>query len=85
MAERKTGKAIGFYQRGIDGLIERAIREDGAVFTRYQSRHPRYGYRWGSWNRGVSIDPKALPASMDCGFSTLYPHHDRASKLRLPA
>lgn len=43
-------KAIALYKGGIHSLKETAVRTDGVVFSRYQSRTP-YGYRWGAWSQ----------------------------------
>jgi hypothetical protein len=83
---RTTGKAIKLYRGGISGLTEYAVREDGALFARFQDRGPR-GYRWGAWKPRGKVDPKNLPAFIESGFSCLYPAdptYNPCDKFRLP-
>jgi hypothetical protein len=42
-------KAIAIFCGGITELRQMAVRTDGAVFTRSQTKDPRYGYRWSAW------------------------------------
>lgn len=65
-------KAIKAYAGGIHGLVHAAVREDGALFKRYQDKTP-WGYRWGKWQHAGSVDVKDLPATISSGFSTLFP------------
>lgn len=44
-------KAVAVFEGGITERRQAAVREDGAVFTRWQERDPRYGYKWGKWRR----------------------------------
>lgn len=67
-------KAVALYTGGINFLIERAVRADGVVFNRYQSRGP-YGYVWSKWQRSGTVnvaDLDSLPRSEEAGFSTLF-------------
>lgn len=85
-ATRTTGKAIKLYRGGVHGLVEYAVREDGALFSRFQDRGP-YGYRWGAWRASGRMDPNSLPPCIESGFSTLYPSdptYRPFAKLRLP-
>lgn len=73
-------KAIKTYAGGVSFLAQAAVRDDGALFERLQSKGP-YGYRWGAWKRIGSVNPKEPPAFISCGFSNLYP---RKIACRLP-
>lgn len=73
-------KAIKTYAGGIHGLVEAAVRPDGALFKRYQDKTP-WGYRWGAWKLSGSVDVNNLPATLPSGFSTLFP---KAFNVRLP-
>ena len=73
-------KAIKTYAGGIHGLIEAAVRADGALFQRFQDKSP-WGYRWGAWKRYGSVDPANLPTELSAGFATLRP---REKSVRLP-
>jgi putative SOS response-associated peptidase YedK len=53
-------KAVATYQGGIHGQVQVAVREDGAVFRRYQNR-TIYGYRWGAWTKGETVDATNPP------------------------
>ena len=64
-------KAIKKYTGGIHGLIQAAVREDGALFMRFQNK-TRWGYRWTAWKFVRQLDTANLPESIEAGFSTLY-------------
>jgi hypothetical protein len=67
-------KAIAIFAGGITELRQAAVREDGAVFTRWQERHPRYGYRWGAWRAtGETLGENARQniTELQNGFATL--------------
>jgi len=86
--EREMAKAIALYEGGIHGLTERAIRDDGAVFVRYQDKTP-WGYRWGAWKATGEVlghNQRNNPETMiEFGFSKLFINRDgRAARLRLP-
>lgn len=78
-------KAIKTYTGGIHGLIQAAVREDGALFQRYQNKTP-WGYRWTAWMLQGQLDPANLPECIESGFSTLRPPSIyQAFNARLPA
>lgn len=78
-------KAIKTYAGGINGLVQAAVRADGAMFKRYQDKSP-WGYKWGSWKLAGQVDPNNLPAEISSGFSTLRPTNVYSSfNPRLPA
>lgn len=77
-------KAVALYTGGITELREVAVREDGVEFSRWQTRDPRFGYRWGAWREtGAWHDPKALPGEVQNGFCTLRRSSDHGRR-RLP-
>lgn len=65
-------KAIKKYSGGIHFLIQAAIREDGVLFTRTQTK-TRYGRQWTPWRRRDQFNPTELPSTVQSGFSTLHP------------
>ena len=64
-------KAVALYTGGIHSLVEVAVREDGRVFQRYQSKG-RYGYTWSRWAGRETVDVATLPATRPSGFATLF-------------
>lgn len=47
-------KAIAIYTGGIHSLIQVAVRTDGVLFRRHQSK-TRFGYAWGAWKSSGAI------------------------------
>ena len=81
-------KAVAIWTGGVHELRHYALREDGQMFKRFQSRG-RYGYKWSAWEPamgiGQAMDMSNLPTTVSSGFATLYrctPHsaclNDRA-------
>ena len=69
-------KAIALFNGGIHEGRQYAVREDGAVFKRFQEKHPRYGWRWGKWKAtGETLGENARQNldTMQSGFCTLLP------------
>jgi hypothetical protein len=67
-------KAIAIFAGGITELRQAAVREDGAVFTRWQTRDPRYGYRWGAWRATGEVlgeNARRNITELPNGFATL--------------
>jgi len=67
-------KAVAIFTGGIHSLTQYAVRDDGAVFKRFQEKHFRYGYRWTSWTAtGETMGHNAQQATteLQSGFSTL--------------
>lgn len=65
-------KAIKTYTGGINGLVQAAVRTDGALFKRYQEKSP-WGYKWTAWKLSGQVDPSNPPSEISSGFSTLRP------------
>ena len=55
-----AGEILAGHSMDYTMQIHYARRADGQWFTRCQSRHPRYGYRWGAWR----------PSSGPSGFTS---------------
>ena len=67
-------KPIALYEGGITGLIEKAVRQDGTIFARYQNK-TIYGYRWSAWKpegKFTEEQIENLPFQLEAGFSTLF-------------
>lgn len=82
-------KALHIYEGGIHARQQVAVRADGAVFVRYQTRDPRYGYKWSAWRQtGETMGGNMLAnpePSRSAGFSTLWLKRDYIPNVRLPA
>lgn len=68
-------KAIAIFVGGIQELRQVAVREDGAVFKRFQEKDPRFGYRWSAWKpTGEVLGENARNGieDMPSGFCTLH-------------
>src|SRR5260221_380310 len=68
-------KAIALFNGGIHELRQAAIREDGAVFRRWQVKDPRYGYRWSKWQATGEVLGENARANLDvmeAGFARLH-------------
>ena len=68
-------RAIALFTGGIHEGRQYAIREDGAVFKRFQERHPAYGWRWTRWiATGETLGENARQNldTVQSGFCTLY-------------
>lgn len=68
-------KAVAIFTGGITELRQYAIREDGAVFKRFQEKHPRFGYRWTTWTATgevVGDNARNGMTEMQSGFCTLH-------------
>lgn len=65
---------IKAYEGGIHSRVQYAVRADGALFCRHQSKDARYGYVWSKWARYGELDIGApLPVMIEAGFSKCYP------------
>lgn len=67
---------------------EYARRDDGQWFTRFQDRHPRFGYRWTRWT--PTTEPakaewvEGVPGLSDGGWSYGVVESARQVAVRLP-
>jgi hypothetical protein len=67
-------KAIALFNGGIHEGRQYAVREDGAVFKRFQAKHPSYGWRWTKWTAtGETLGENARKNldTKQSGFCTL--------------
>jgi len=79
-------KAVALYEGGITERREVAVREDGAVYSRGQERHPRFGYRWSAWApTGRTLDVAALPEVVSAGFADLRRSSPRSCQVTVAA
>lgn len=80
-------KAIALYQGGIHNLVEVAVRTDGRVFERWQSKG-MYGYQWSAWKATSETMGENMranpPTSRSAGFSTLWLFRGEKIRRRLP-
>lgn len=66
-----SSKPVAKYEGGIQERVQAAVRNDGQVFRRYQSKGA-YGYVWSAWRQAERISTAAMPLSLSSGFSTLF-------------
>lgn len=70
----RATNCIGYYEGGIHGRKELAIRDDGALFERFQDK-TIYGYRWSAWRATGEVlghNERANPEQFrSAGFSTM--------------
>jgi hypothetical protein len=68
-------KAIAIFAGGVTDLRQMAVRDDGMVFTRAQTKHPSYGFRWSAWRPTGEVlgeNARQALAEYTYGFATLH-------------